>query len=431
MGSAKRKITYKCPFCNNRYYRDNLPSHLQDTHEELIPEDFTALRYTFNYVNKKPLNYHGKCTECGGPTPWDENKGRYDRQCEKKACKDSYLKKFEENMMRTKGVTRISATAAGQEKMLAHRRISGEYTFTDGTKKTYTGKYEKAALEFMDKILHVKSKDIMCPGVILEYQFEGKTHIYITDFYYQPYNLIIEVKDGGDNPNKRSMPSYRAKQIAKEKFIVEHTNFNYIRLTNNELSQLISVFLDLKFQLIENTGDRVIHINEMMNALMGSSPVGYNTPQSTYIVNYMQNNTFSQGITNDPELKCMIYVDPEDHRLKKGSKDNISGQYEMYLVNTDNINESLNIIANTIGSVVRPTFIYETVFGKKMYTDDQIRVTEEAIRIPSFEDHLDSIKENTSNFILYGTTDISTLDRLNMIKNDASYLSSIVERSLS
>jgi very-short-patch-repair endonuclease len=278
MGSAKRKITYKCPFCNNRYYRDNLPSHLQDIHEELIPEDFTALRYTFNYVNKKPLDYHGKCTECGGPTPWDENKGRYDRQCEKKACKDSYLKKFEENMMRTKGVTRISATAAGQEKMLAHRRISGEYTFADGTKKTYTGKYEKAALEFMDKILHIKSKDIMCPGVILEYQFEGKTHIYITDFYYQPYNLIIEVKDGGDNPNKRSMPSYRAKQIAKEKFIVEHTNFNYIRLTNNELSQLISVFLDLKFQLIENTGDRVIHINEMMNALMGSSPVGYNAP---------------------------------------------------------------------------------------------------------------------------------------------------------
>ena len=60
----------------------------------------------------------------------------------------------------------------------------------------------------------------MAPGPILEYDHEGKTHLYITDFYYQPYNLIIEVKDGGDNPNKRNMPEYRQKQIEKEKYII-------------------------------------------------------------------------------------------------------------------------------------------------------------------------------------------------------------------
>lgn len=259
---ATRVIKYKCPFCDEKYNREDLVNHIEENHPYDIPEDFTAFRYVFNYVNKKPITYHGKCTECGGPTDWDENKGRYNRQCNKKSCHDSYIRKFEANMMKTRGVTRISATAAGQVQMLANRKISGEYKFSNGQVKTYTGSYELHALEFMDKVMHILPDDLMCPGPILEYSLNGNTHIYITDFYYQPYNLIIEVKDGGDNPNKRNMPEYRAKQIAKEKYIIQHTNYNYLRLTNNNLNQLLAVFANLKMQMVENTGDRVIHINE-------------------------------------------------------------------------------------------------------------------------------------------------------------------------
>jgi len=257
-----RIVTYKCLYCDNRYTRQDLVTHIEEEHEHEIPEGFSAFRLVFNYVNHKPLSYHGKCTECGKQTPWDENKGRYDRQCGRKVCHDSYVKKFEENMMKTKGVTRISATEEGQKKMLAARKISGTYKFSDGGEKTYCGSYERKALEFMDKVLQIKSADIMAPGPILEYDHEGKTHLYITDFYYQPYNLIIEVKDGGDNPNKRNMPEYRQKQIEKEKYIIKHTNYNYLRLTNNDLEQLWSVFSMLKLQMIENTGERVIHVNE-------------------------------------------------------------------------------------------------------------------------------------------------------------------------
>ena len=262
MASNNRNIRYKCPFCNNKFTREDLVNHIEDDHPYDIPADFTPFRYVFNYVNKKPLTYHGKCTECGGPTEWDENKGRYNRQCNNKACHDSYIKKFEANMMKTRGVTRISATASGQLKMLSNRKISGEYKFSNGEVKTYTGSYELKALEFMDKVMHIDPNDLMCPGPILEYSLDNTTHIYITDFYYQPYNLIIEVKDGGDNPNKRNMPDYRAKQIAKEKYIIKHTNYNYLRLTNNNLNQLLAVFANLKMQMVENTGERVIHVNE-------------------------------------------------------------------------------------------------------------------------------------------------------------------------
>lgn len=260
--SSNRKATYKCPFCDKRFDREKLVVHVEENHETELPEGFTALRYVFNYVNRKPESYHGRCTECGGPTPWDENKGRYNRQCGRKACHDSFVKKCEDNMLRKTGHKRVSETEEGQIKMLANRKISGTYRFKNGKEKTYTGSYERKALEFMDKIMNIDPDDLLCPGPILEYTLDKVKHLYITDFYYIPYNLVIEVKDGGQNPNNRNMPEYRAKQIAKERYIISKTDYNYLRLTDNDFSQLLSVFMDLKMQLVDNTNDRVIHVNE-------------------------------------------------------------------------------------------------------------------------------------------------------------------------
>ena len=416
--ATKRTVTYKCPYCTRRFTREDLVLHVQDEHEDMIPEGFTPFRLVFNYVNKKPLSYHGKCTECGGPTPWDENKGRYDRQCEKKACKESYVKKFEENMMRTRGVTRISATEEGQKQMLANRKISGTYVMSDGDKKTYTGSYELKALEFMDKVMHIKSSDILCPGPILEYSFEGKTHIYITDFYYQPYNLIIEVKDGGDNPNKRNMPEYRAKQIAKEQFIIKHTNYNYLRLTNNDFSQLLAVFANLKMQMVENTGERVIHVNEnkflteMMNALNSGKVVGLKDSDA-YIVNYMQNNVFSDdtynnaykvGISNSVRLDNIFGPD-ENGKFNKidESTIKIADFYKIPI----SVGEASSKLHSYIGSDVSNTFVYETLFNKKMYTHDQIMIESGVEKVKSFSELLSEAQKEFVSFLEYSNLDFS------------------------
>ena len=389
-----KNVTYKCLYCNNRYTRQDLVNHIEEEHEHEIPEGFTAFRLVFNYVNRKPLTYHGKCTECGSSTPWDENKGRYDRQCGKKSCHDSYVKKFEENMMKTRGVTRISTTKEGQKKMLAARKISGVYTFKDGGEKTYCGSYEKKALEFMDKVLEIKSADIMAPGPILEYQHAGKTHIYITDFYYQPYNLIIEVKDGGDNPNKRNMPEYRQKQIEKEKYIIKYTNYNYLRLTNNDLQQLISVFAMLKLQMIENTGERVIHVNEnitplneYMNALMSGKVVGIENSDA-YIINYLPKRTFAgdpgEYEEKEPKRKIavsngtfteVVHID-EDGILSTGKFDEvIDAKSASYYKLDKTIKEVSNILKPYLGETVSEYFIYENLTGVKMYTLDQLSFT--------------------------------------------------------
>lgn len=400
----KKIINYKCPFCNKKYNRNNLVRHVENKHDEMIPENFTALRLIFNYINKKPQDYHGKCTECGRATPWDENKARYNRQCNDPACKASFIKKFEDNMIKRHGVSRISSTTEGLEKMLANRKISGKYKFKNGKEKTYTGSYEKKALEFMDQVLNINPDDILAPGPTLEYIYDNKKHIYITDFYYQPYNLIIEVKDGGKKPNNRNMPEYRAKQIAKEEYIIKNTSYNYLRLTDNDFSQLLSVFMDLKMELVENTLKRVIHINESMNALMSGYIPGIKDTGNVYIVNYMTNNVFSgeeergYGIADSPLLNNFICRDKEG-RLRKAPKEFIERcRYNIYL-SDKSIKEVSKLLSPYMGEFVEEGFIYEKLFDKPFFSYDQIGLEPLLTLIPDYFYSLKKLQEVTKNFI--------------------------------
>ena len=115
--------------------------------------------------------------------------------------------------------------------------------------------------------MNIPSKDIQMPGPILEYDFRGEKHSWITDIYYIPANLIIEVKDGGDNPNNRSMPEYRAKQVAKEQMVTELGTFNYLRLTNNNFAQLLEVLAEIKYENMDQSEAPkiVLNINESVS----------------------------------------------------------------------------------------------------------------------------------------------------------------------
>ena len=398
MGS-KNNRTYKCPFCDLRFNRSDLVNHVTDNHEDELPEGFSPFRYVFHYVNKKPLNYHGICTECKGPTDWDEERGRYKRQCNKKACHDSYVKKFEKNMVKTRGVTRISSTEEGQLKMLKNRKISGMYKFANGEEKPYCGSYERKALEFMDQVLHIDPNDLMAPGPILEYKYDGKTHIYITDFYYQPYNLVIEVKDGGANPNKRNMPEYRAKQIEKEKFIIKHTNYNYLRLTDNNLEQLLNAFITLRMNMEENSGERVIKINEAMTMAAYAPVVGMrDSDQCVYIRNIMQNNVFS-GYAIDKSYKFDSCFRIKNSKLvQEGLSEGESFTNTIVRVDIP-VSEVSAKLSKYIGETFTNAELYYALFNKKMYTEDQIYEKKNNV-FPSYETALKILGSIVENSIM-------------------------------
>lgn len=393
--SSNRKATYKCPFCDKRFDREKLVVHVEENHETELPEGFTALRYVFNYVNRKPESYHGRCTECGGPTPWDENKGRYNRQCGKKACHDSFVKKCEDNMLRKTGHKRVSETEEGQIKMLANRKISGTYRFKNGKEKTYTGSYERKALEFMDKIMNIDPDDLLCPGPILEYTLDKVKHLYITDFYYIPYNLVIEVKDGGQNPNNRNMPEYRAKQIAKERYIISKTDYNYLRLTDNDFSQLLAVFMDLKMQLVDNTNDRVIHVNEntdIIEEVMGMAayaPVRGLKDSETYMVmRPSENNVFVNpriGLT-DGNVERAYGIDDENKlvELSKEEVEKIKKQSKFFKIG--DVKEVNKLLQNKVGTVIEggDSGLYKMLTGKDLLDYRQPMINLECVTGPNW-----------------------------------------------
>ena len=282
----KYQKKYKCPYCDKKFERPKLHIHIQNEHEEMIPEGYTALRVAFNTINHKE---RGSCIICGNESRWNEDKGRYERLCDNPKCKEAYKQMAAQRNRKKYGTDRLQTdprySEEVQRKALAGRRISGEYAFKDGGKVQYVGSYERKCLEFLDLVMHCNSIDVQGPGPAIKYTVKGKEHLYLPDFYYVPYNLIIEIKDGGDNPNNNpEIKKYKAiHQAAKEKAVADTKKYNYVRVVNNDFSQLMSAMAVIKYQLDDESIDPVIMINESSGVMAENNIlVKLHTPDKLY-----------------------------------------------------------------------------------------------------------------------------------------------------
>jgi endogenous inhibitor of DNA gyrase (YacG/DUF329 family) len=324
MSSARK---YKCIFCNKSFERTSLASHIDKHHDDMLCDEkgFTANRIVFDVCNKKePVGAStGTCRICKKPTEWDEKSVRYKAYCSEN-CKAQARKNYEKNMLKVYGKTTLLDDMEWQEtKMLANRGISGKYRWSDGTYKTYVGSYEKKFLEFCDNVLNIDSGDLLTPGPTIYYEYDGKEHTWITDAIYLPYNLVFDIKDGGDNKNNRDMPEYRAKQLMKEKFITDQGEYNYIRLTNNEFVQLLTIFAELKESYSNEDEPKTIsrvHEHTGPCAIGGMAPgITSDIQPSMFISNIMNKNTFETefALSNDITSEFMIIRDKETGKLKR------------------------------------------------------------------------------------------------------------------
>ena len=335
--NAKNQKKYKCPYCDQRFIRSKLHIHIQDKHEDLIPEGYTALRLAFNTINHKD---HGTCIICKEEAPWNEIKGRYERLCGKESCKEAYKKMVAERNKRLYGTDRLQTdpkyNTEVQKKALAGRKIAGKYKFDDGGEIAYVGSYERRLLEFLDKTMKCNSEDILSPGPEIPYRWNDQEHVYLPDFYYIPYNLIIEVKDGGDNKNNN--PGVKedngSRLQAKEKAVKGLNKYSYIRLTNNNFGQLLSLMALLKYNLLENNTSPVYRINES-----GILEQKINNPKLYFVSKVNMNNELLKPRIPDNYLTRNGYEDNKTSRVcfsetiegcLSGLSQNING-WELYV----------------------------------------------------------------------------------------------------
>jgi len=386
-----------CPYCKKRTTRDKMVNHIEYNHSDQLPEGFTPLRMTFHVANNKPIEYRRPCRVCGNPTEWDENKGRYNLLCSNPVCKEKYVAKMKDSMGDKYGAYRPTATAEGLEKMLAARKISGKYKWSDGTIFNYTGSYELETLKFMDGGLNIKSEDLMVPGPVLEYEYNGEKHLYITDMYYRPYNLIIEVKDGGRSVNKnKEYAETRAKQMAKEKHVIQNTDYNYIRLTDKDMGQLMAVLADLKYHFVEKDNDRVIHVNENTPVAAIAPMVSFNPDKDVVIINYMKKKTFvddsDYAIADSPKFDT-VYTRDQDGILRKKDKSVLLGSYYTPYIIRGRRESIVEALYENRDKEVSKNFIYETAFGHPMYSKNQLQY-EACEEYTDYYQDLENIRES-------------------------------------
>lgn len=425
---------YKCPYCEGRFTRAKLHIHIQEKHEDLIPEGYTALRVAFNTINNKT---EGHCIMCGNVTDWNEDKGRYERLCNDPKCHEAYKKMVAERTKKKYGTERLQTDPEYaeyvQRKALAGRKMHGEYTFADGGKIEYFGSYERKFLQFMDQVMHCESEDILAPAPSIKYQYEGKTHLYIPDFYYIPYNLIIEIKDGGSNPNNHPHRTGEdeLKLRAKEEAIRQLNEFSYVRVVNNDFSQVLSIMAVLKYNMAHRYKDPVIKVNESMlleanpvkvesmSGAIGSAipltpnPIPYECDKDNYyIIQHMQNNVFNYSITKDPVQYTMYSVDPEEHgfyKVFKTDKSKISKKYTTFKIkDKQTAKELYDELAMCeaygksffAGEVSRDYIYRRLTEGSKLLSDDQIKYDTRFEQVQSFDEQIQDICEGVRSFIL-------------------------------
>lgn len=223
--------------------------HMHRHHPDEIPESFTDLQYFYYTITGKKA---GCCVQCHKPTDWNEATGKYNRYCNNPKCKEQYCKVAKKRMIDKYGKIHLLNDPEMQRKMLSNRKISGTYTFSDGSGKVpYVASYEKDFLMTMDTVLGLKASDIMSPSPHnYVYMYEGKPHFYIPDFYIPSLNLEVEIKDDQNGPNANKHPKIaavdRVKEALKDEVMHNNKTVNYFKVMDKSYTDFFKYVLDLK-----------------------------------------------------------------------------------------------------------------------------------------------------------------------------------------
>lgn len=244
-----RKVKYyKCPECGKKFKTlGGWGDHIQTMHPTTIPEGFTISRYFYFTLTGKTA---GRCIMCHGDTLWNEATGKYDRYCTNPKCKQEYVKIAKKRMRDKYGKEHILNDPEMQRKMLASKKISGEYAFSDGSGKLgYVGTYEKDFLMMMDKFMHYSATDIMAPSPhTYYYEYENEKHFYIPDFYVPNLNLEIEIK-AQDNTHPKIQAIDKVKERLKDEMMTKNPKINYLKINDKNYNNFFEYLLSLKEQV--------------------------------------------------------------------------------------------------------------------------------------------------------------------------------------
>lgn len=250
----------KCLICGEKFAQNaDLFDHYKEDHGSEFDPDWDGAKCSFF---KRYGRVTGTCRQCHKETSWNDSTSRPNVFCNDMKCRKEFRASFLKNM-KSAGKDKQMEDPEFQKKMLFNRKIAGKYRWSDGEVKQYVGSYELDFLKFLDHFMKFESKDVMVPAPqIIKYVHEGKERFYIPDVYIASLNLVVEIKDGGSNPNThpKIMAVDKVKEKLKDEAILK-TGVNYIKVVDKKYFNFVEYLNNMKAkESIDNgstNGDRV------------------------------------------------------------------------------------------------------------------------------------------------------------------------------
>ena len=209
-------------------------SHIENQHSDQLPDGMSGGEFYYRLIH----GHGGRCVICHKDTLWNYKTNKFKRFCENPACKKKYKETFKKRMIGKYGKPYLTDDPEQQRKMLANRKISGVYQWSDNSGSlTYTGTYELDFLKYCDLILDMECSDINSPSPhTYVYKFQDMDHFYIPDFYIESLNLEVEIK-ASDNNHHKIVAVDHVKEKLKDDVMKSQKVFNYIKIYDKDYTE--------------------------------------------------------------------------------------------------------------------------------------------------------------------------------------------------
>lgn len=337
----------KCRYCGKSCKtRQDTIDHIEKYHsDELVKEGLDAPQA---YWLTTHTGLTGRCLcGCNRETPWNYKTGKPCKVYPSEECRKRIRETYKSNMKRThNGRITLLDDPEQQRKMQKSRHIAGKYKFPDGGEVDYLGKLEMNWLMFCDKVLDFTSNMIVEPPEYFKY-LDKKTNTmrtYMPDYYLPDYNLLVEIKDGGNHPNgnKAFQDTTRYKVEYKEDVMRNQDKYNYIRVSGTNYGPFVEALYQIVHEQQEDGKPRkaLVLISEAACVDIDDE-IDYDQPEEidpdsiSLLVGYIENSSVpSYAAISDSAYKASwIVSDYESRTMFQASHDHPifqTGGYEMY-----------------------------------------------------------------------------------------------------
>ena len=250
-------IYVQCYYCHKYFsVKAKAMDHLNKVHaDELERDGLDAAKACYLTTHDSLQGKCCCCPECQEVTEWSDRNGKPYRISNNPKCRARVAAVAKARLMNARGVDQhtLMSDMEHQREMLRQRRTSGVYRFqTDGGSVDYSSQLEKNFLEFCDRVLELPSNTIQDPPEAFEY-FDPKENVkrfYAPDYYMPDYNLLIEIKDGGDKPNTnpKFLEETRYKVALKDAAMRKQDKYNFIRISGKQYGAFVETLFNIVHQ---------------------------------------------------------------------------------------------------------------------------------------------------------------------------------------